>query len=119
VCEAPVQKILRYCRRFLRSEEGPTAVEYAVVLAMILLVAIGAVKSVGTAVQGRLQNTADLIGGSGSSDGSGSGSAGSGGGSSSGSGSAGSSGGSGSGSGSSGSGSSGGGKGGGRKGKGS
>lgn len=104
-----MQRFLRLCRRFLRAEDGPTAVEYAVVLAMILLVCIGAVKSVGSAVKGSLENTANQIAGAGGSGGSGSGSAASGGGSSSG--------GSGSsGSGSSGSGSSGGGKGGGGKG---
>lgn len=31
-------------RRFLQSEDGPTAVEYAVMLAMIVMVCIGSVK---------------------------------------------------------------------------
>ena len=112
-----MQQIIKYCRRFLCSEEGPAAVEYAVVLAMILLICIGAVKSVGSAVKGSLENTANLVGGSSSSSGSGSGSAGSGGGSSSGG--SGSSGSGSSGSGSSGGSKGGGGKGGGGKGKGS
>jgi pilus assembly protein Flp/PilA len=33
--------------RFLRSEDGPTAVEYAVMLAMILLACIGAISLFG------------------------------------------------------------------------
>jgi pilus assembly protein Flp/PilA len=33
---------------FLRSEEGPTAVEYAVMLALIIAVCIGAITTLGT-----------------------------------------------------------------------
>jgi Flp pilus assembly pilin Flp len=104
-----MQRIRRLLWQLLKGEDGPTAVEYAVVIAMILLVCIGAVNSVGSAVSKSLQDSADLIGNatSGGSSGSG-GSAGSG---SAGSGSAGTGG---SGSGSSGSGSGGGGKGGGK-----
>jgi pilus assembly protein Flp/PilA len=35
-------------RRFLRSEDGPTAVEYAVMLALIVVVCLTAIKSIGT-----------------------------------------------------------------------
>lgn len=35
-------------QRFLVSEDGPTAVEYAVMLALIVIVCLTAVKSVGT-----------------------------------------------------------------------
>jgi len=34
--------------RFLQSEDGPTAVEYAVMLAMIITVCIGAIQAVGS-----------------------------------------------------------------------
>jgi len=34
-------------RRFLRSDDGPTAVEYAVMLAMIVIVCITAIRAVG------------------------------------------------------------------------
>jgi pilus assembly protein Flp/PilA len=34
-------------RRFLRSEDGPTAVEYAVMLAMITVVCLSTVKKLG------------------------------------------------------------------------
>ena len=35
-------------RQFLSSEDGPTAVEYAIMLALIVIVCIGAVQSIGT-----------------------------------------------------------------------
>ena len=38
--------------RFLRSEEGPTAVEYAVMLALILVGCIAIVTNLGTTVSG-------------------------------------------------------------------
>jgi pilus assembly protein Flp/PilA len=34
--------------RFLREEDGPTAVEYAVMLALIILVCLAAIQSLGT-----------------------------------------------------------------------
>jgi pilus assembly protein Flp/PilA len=35
-------------KRFLTSEDGPTAVEYAVMLALIIVVCLGAIQAVGT-----------------------------------------------------------------------
>jgi len=35
-------------KRFLASEDGPTAVEYAVMLALIIIVCLGAIQAVGT-----------------------------------------------------------------------
>jgi pilus assembly protein Flp/PilA len=35
-------------QRFLVSEDGPTAVEYAVMLALIVIVCLTAIKSIGT-----------------------------------------------------------------------
>jgi pilus assembly protein Flp/PilA len=35
-------------KRFLASEDGPTAVEYAVMMALIIVVVIGTVTSIGT-----------------------------------------------------------------------
>lgn len=37
--------------QFLRSEDGPTSVEYAVLLAMILMAIIGAIAVIGTITQ--------------------------------------------------------------------
>ena len=39
-------------RRFLSSEDGPTAVEYAVMLALILVACISIVTTLGTTVSG-------------------------------------------------------------------
>ncbi len=44
--------IARNLVRFLRSEEGPTATEYAVMLALIIVVCIGAITGIGNTVSG-------------------------------------------------------------------
>ena len=41
---------------FLKREEGPTAVEYAVMLALIIVVCIGAITTLGTAASNTFQN---------------------------------------------------------------
>ncbi len=38
--------------RFLRSEDGPTATEYAVMLALIIIVCLGAITGIGNTVSG-------------------------------------------------------------------
>ena len=43
-----MQKIHNAVRRFLVSDDGPTAVEYAVMLAVILVVSIAAIKLIGS-----------------------------------------------------------------------
>lgn len=48
-------------RRFYRSEDGPTAVEYAVLLALIVIAAIGAIRALGGGVEGRWEQNASLI----------------------------------------------------------
>jgi pilus assembly protein Flp/PilA len=40
--------IVRKVRRFLVSEDGPTAVEYAVMLALIVIVCLTAIQQLGT-----------------------------------------------------------------------
>ena len=40
---------------FLREEDGPTAVEYAVMLALIVVVCLTAITSVGTAASAKFQ----------------------------------------------------------------
>jgi pilus assembly protein Flp/PilA len=45
-------KALTKVRRFLVSEDGPTAVEYAVMLALILVACITIVTTLGTSVSG-------------------------------------------------------------------
>lgn len=43
---------LTRAKSFLRSEDGPTATEYAVMLALIIIVALGAITGLGTTVSG-------------------------------------------------------------------
>lgn len=47
--------------RFLRDESGPTAVEYAVMLALIIGVCVVAIGSFGTTAGGSWQDTSDQI----------------------------------------------------------
>lgn len=51
-------------RRFLGSEDGPTAVEYAVMLALIIIVCLTAINSIGTNANTTFTNVANSIGGS-------------------------------------------------------
>jgi len=43
-------------REFVRSEDGPTATEYAVMLALIIIVALSAITLLGGKVQGIFTN---------------------------------------------------------------
>jgi pilus assembly protein Flp/PilA len=44
-------------KKFLASEDGPTAVEYAVMLALIVTVSISTITNVGTKVNASFNNT--------------------------------------------------------------
>ena len=55
-----VQKI----KNFLVSEDGPTAVEYAVMLALIVVVCLTAIRSIGTNANTTFTNVANSIAGS-------------------------------------------------------
>lgn len=48
-------------RRFLQSEDGPTAVEYAVMLALIVIVCLTAIQAIGTNASTTFQNIADTL----------------------------------------------------------
>jgi len=48
-------------QRFLVSEDGPTAVEYAVMLALIIIVCLAAISSIGTAARDTFQSVADTL----------------------------------------------------------
>ncbi|VAX38511.1 Flp pilus assembly protein, pilin Flp [hydrothermal vent metagenome] len=43
-------------KNFLKSEDGPTAVEYAVMLALIIIVCIAAIKTFGLKANGLFEN---------------------------------------------------------------
>ena len=46
-------------RRFVVSEDGPTAVEYAVMLTLIVIVCLGAISSLGTSASSTFQTVAN------------------------------------------------------------
>ncbi len=54
--------MFKQIRDCLRSEEGPTAVEYAVMLALIVIVCLSAIKTVGTNAKTTYTNVANSIG---------------------------------------------------------
>ena len=45
-----MSNFLTRAKNFLRSEDGPTATEYAVMLALIIIVALGAITGLGQTV---------------------------------------------------------------------
>ncbi len=47
-----MSKFGRFAWDFLRQEDGPTAVEYAVMLALIIVVCIAAISALGSNTQG-------------------------------------------------------------------
>ena len=49
-------------QRFLVSEDGPTAVEYAVMLALIIIVCLTAIQAIGTNASATFQSVADQLG---------------------------------------------------------
>jgi pilus assembly protein Flp/PilA len=49
-------------KRFLTSEDGPTAVEYAVMLALIIIVCLGAVTAVGNNASAKFQQISTQLG---------------------------------------------------------
>ena len=54
----------RRLRRFLISEDGPTAVEYAVMLALIVVVCLTAISAIGTNASTTFKSIGDQLGGS-------------------------------------------------------
>lgn len=43
-----MKSMLTKVQRFLKSEDGPTAVEYAIMLALIVIVCLTAIQAIGT-----------------------------------------------------------------------
>ena len=52
---------MSYIKRFLVSEDGPTAVEYAVMLALIVVVCLTAITTVGTNASAKFQSIATAL----------------------------------------------------------
>ncbi len=51
-----MKNFLNRANCFLKSEDGPTATEYAVMLALIIIVALGAITGLGTTVDAIFTN---------------------------------------------------------------
>jgi pilus assembly protein Flp/PilA len=54
----PTSKVLR----FLKSEDGPTAVEYAVMLALIVVACIAIIQNLGTSISGTFSSVSSTVG---------------------------------------------------------
>ena len=57
-----MKSLAKKVQRFLVSEDGPTAVEYAVMLALIIIVCLTAIQAIGTNASATFQEVADQIG---------------------------------------------------------
>lgn len=56
-----MKSVVMSVRQFLVSEDGPTAVEYAVMLALIIVVCIATVTSIGTKANAKFQSAASKL----------------------------------------------------------
>jgi pilus assembly protein Flp/PilA len=56
-------KLGQWVKSFLRREDGPTAVEYAVMLALIIMVCITAITTLGTNANKTFSSVGNTIGG--------------------------------------------------------
>jgi pilus assembly protein Flp/PilA len=58
-----MRQLAQHVVKFLKAEDGPTAVEYAVMLAIIVVVCIGAITAVGLASNDTFSATGGSLGG--------------------------------------------------------
>ena len=61
-----MRNAIRRLVKFLQKEDGPTAVEYAVMLALIIVVCVGAVTTLGTNSRAKFTSVGTTLGGTGS-----------------------------------------------------
>jgi pilus assembly protein Flp/PilA len=59
-----MSKLIGSVRHFLKAEEGPTAVEYAVMLALIIVVCLIAITALGTNANQTFTTVSNAVGGS-------------------------------------------------------
>ncbi|HEY1381786.1 MAG TPA: Flp family type IVb pilin [Gemmataceae bacterium] len=53
-----LRAVSRHLVRFMKAEDGPTAVEYAVMLALIIVVCLGAITTLGNNANATFENVA-------------------------------------------------------------
>ena len=58
-----MSRVKQFVCRFVRSEDGPTAVEYAVMLALIVIVCLTAIRTIGTNANTTFEGVATALGG--------------------------------------------------------
>ncbi len=56
--EEDMKKFVSKVQNFLKSEDGPTAVEYAIMLALIVIVCLTAISAIGTNANSAFQDIA-------------------------------------------------------------
>jgi pilus assembly protein Flp/PilA len=56
-----MRQLAQSVKNFLVSEDGPTAVEYAVMLALIVIVCLTAIQAIGTNASTTFQSAADQL----------------------------------------------------------
>ncbi len=57
-----MRKFMTSLANFVQNEDGPTAVEYAVMLALIIVVCIGVIGQIGGAAKNQFQTVATALG---------------------------------------------------------
>jgi pilus assembly protein Flp/PilA len=53
--------IKNFFKRFIQEEEGATAVEYAIMVALIAAVIVGAVTMIGTNINSKFTNVSEIV----------------------------------------------------------
>ena len=56
-----MKKLITKVQKFIQAEDGPTAVEYAIMLALIVIVCIAAVQAIGSAANTTFTNVATKL----------------------------------------------------------
>jgi pilus assembly protein Flp/PilA len=56
-----MKNLMTKVQRFLKSEDGPTAVEYAIMLALIVIVCLTAITNIGKAANTAFENIAGKL----------------------------------------------------------
>jgi len=56
-----MKNLALYVKKFLKSEDGPTAVEYAVMLALIIIVCLVSITAIGTNANATFDNVAQVL----------------------------------------------------------
>ena len=56
-----MKKFANSIKKFLASEDGPTAVEYAVMLALIIVVCLASISTIGTAANSKFTEVGNYL----------------------------------------------------------